>query len=258
VDLLLDKLADAAISPLTAALIIALLALLLSLTRFKKTGRAVAALALVGLWIASTPAFAHWLADRLQRENPPRAAADLPNADAIVLLGGFVRQPLPPRVAPDLTEAADRAVEAAGLFHAGKAPRIVVSAGNVWRNAVTPEAELIADLLGKFGVPRDALVLETESRNTHENAANTARIFSENGWATGLLVTSGLHMERARAAFRKAGLDLTPAPADIVSRLPEVPVPLDVLPNVDALDRTTNAIHELVGLLVYRYRGWAD
>jgi uncharacterized SAM-binding protein YcdF (DUF218 family) len=258
VGLLLDKLFDAAISPLSAALILGLFALALSFTRFRKSARTILALTLIGLWIAATPAFAHWLADRLQRENPPRAAEDLPSADAIVLLGGFLKQPLPPRIAPDLTAAADRAVEAARLYRAGKAQRIVVSGGNLpWRFAVAPEAELVADLLVELGVPRDALVLETASRNTRENAVNTARIFAEHGWKSGLLVTSGLHMKRALGTFRQVGLDLTPAPADIPSRLPEVPVPFDVLPDVDALDRTTTAIHEIVGLIVYRYRGWA-
>lgn len=256
--ILFDKLLTVAILPLGAALILGLLALALSLTRFRKFMRVALAIAVIGLWIASTPAFSHWLAYQLGSQYPPRAVEEFPTADAIVLLGGFLQQPLPPRVAPDLGAGADRALEAVRLYRAGKAPVIVVSGGNLpWRFGSAPEAELIGDLLVELGVPRSALVLETESRNTHENAVSTARIFAERGWTSGLLVTSGTHMPRALATFRQAGLDLMPAPADIETRLPDVAVPLDLLPDLDALGRTTIAVREFVGGLVYRFRGWA-
>jgi uncharacterized SAM-binding protein YcdF (DUF218 family) len=56
---------------------------------------------------------------------------------------------------------------------------VLHNAANVtpWQAAVAPEAELIADLLIELGVPRSALILKTESRNTRENAINTAAIF---------------------------------------------------------------------------------
>jgi hypothetical protein len=53
------------------------------------------------------------------------------------------------------------------LHRAGKAPLIVISAGNLpWPPAVAPESQLIADLLVELGVPRSAMILESGSRNT--------------------------------------------------------------------------------------------
>ena len=85
----------------------------------------------------------------------------------------------------------------------------------------------------------------------------TAAIFKEHGWRNGLLVTSGVHMPRAVAAFRKAGLDVTPAATDVHAGHPRFTSLLDLLPDAGALARTTLAIKEIIGLCVYRYRGWA-
>ncbi len=235
----------------------ALVALTLSFTRWRNLARAVLAIAVVGLWIASTPLFSRWIVERLESQYPPQRIEDLPSADAVVLLGGFLAQPLPPRIAPDITDAGDRALEAVRLYRARKAPRIVVSGGNLpWDSTVEPEAVYVADLLVELGVPRTDLVLEGESRNTRENAVNTAKIFAANGWSTGLLVTSGMHMPRALAVFRRVGLDVTPASTDVSERGGSLVLPFDVLPDVKRLEQTTLAVKEIVGGFVYRLRGW--
>lgn len=63
-------------------------------------------------------------------------------------------------------------------------------------------------------------------------------------------------MPRALASFRKAGLDVAPWPADFRGRYPPVSV-FDFLPDASALEITTTAIKEWLGLAVYRLRGWA-
>ncbi len=256
--LLLTKLLPLFVYPLGAAILAGIVALTLMRTRFRRLAAALLAVTLAGLWIAATPLLADWLTVRLEAEHPPVPVAEAPDADAIILLGGIVAQPLPPRVTPDLGDAADRLLQAMRLHRAGKAPVIVVAGGNLpWERGVAPEAELIAGLLIELGVPRDALVLETASRNTRENAINTAEIFRAEGWRTGLLVTSAAHMPRALAAFRAAGLDATPVPADIRAAYPLYETVLDLLPDAAALARTTATLKELLGLLIYRWRGWA-
>jgi uncharacterized SAM-binding protein YcdF (DUF218 family) len=115
----------------------------------------------------------------------------------------------------------------------------------------------MADVQSGLGVPLSALIPETKSRNTHENAVNTAAIFKAHGWRTGLLVTSGVHMRRALAAFRKVGLAVVPAAPDLSTGPPQVNSLLDLLPDAQALAQTTLAIREMVGLCVYRLCGWA-
>lgn len=166
-------------------------------------------------------------------------------------------QPLPPRAYTELNDSADRIVGALRLYRAGRAPRIVVSGGDLpWQIGASSEAELIGDLLSELGVPTSAIVLETESRNTHENAVNTAAVFTERGWQSGLLVTSAAHMPRALASFGKAGLGVVPFSTDVQVGGPLYESPLDLLPDVEALARTTKALKERLGFAVYRQRGW--
>ncbi len=246
--LFLSKLLPTFAYPLGAALLLVVVALVLSFSRFRWLSRILLSAVAIGLWVASTPIFSDWLASRLETEYPPQPIATLPSADAVILLGGVLSQPLPPRIDPDFNEHFDRVIEAIRLYRAGKAAHIVVSGGNLpWHTIVRPEAEFVADFLVEFGVPRTALRLDTESRNTFENARDTARIFANEGWTSGLLVTSGIHMPRALATFRKAGLNVTPAATDISSHYPLYDSPLDLLPDADSLALTTEVVKELIG-----------
>ena len=199
-------------------------------------------LALIALWIAATPFFAMWLNLHLQSRVPTIGLEDLPQSDVVVLLGGGSN---------------NRIVHAFRIYRAGKAPVILISGGMLpWETGVT-EAQQIADFLVELGAPRSALILENKSQTTRENAVNTAAIFKAYGWQHGILVTSGLHMPRALAAFQKAGLDMTPSASDTTGGSFSVDSVLDLLPQVNALAWTTAAIREIVGLMVYRYRNWA-
>jgi uncharacterized SAM-binding protein YcdF (DUF218 family) len=202
-------------------------------------GQVLLGIVLVALWVAATPIFANWLNWRLTSQ----FSRTLPEGDVVVLLGGW---------------SAGRIVHALWVYRVGRASCILISGGNLpWLTTRIPEAERIAGFLVDLGVPRSALILETKSQTTRENAINTAAIFKEHGWRSGLLVTSGVHMPRALAAFKKVGLDVTPAPADISVGPLRLGSLLDLLPDAEALAWTTSGIKEMIGLYIYRYRGWA-
>jgi uncharacterized SAM-binding protein YcdF (DUF218 family) len=258
VSLFLSKLLPVFAYPLGFALVLGLLAFLLSLSRFRTIASAILLVGLATLWVASTPTFAVWLTARLEAEYPPVAVDQLPVSDVAVVLGGAIGQDLPPRLTSDLGPASDRVLHAARIFRAGKAANILVAAGNLpWLPAERSEAALIRDLLIEFGVPEAAIVLETQSRNTRENAVNAAAIVGQRNWRTGLIVTSAVHMPRAVAVFRRAGLDFFPTATDVQAIHPFYNSPLDLLPDAEALAMSTVAIKEWLGLVVYRYRGWA-
>jgi uncharacterized SAM-binding protein YcdF (DUF218 family) len=213
----------------------------------------------LALWALSTPRIADALVAGLERTYLPARPADLPQADAIVLLGGALGAPLPPRLAPDLSEGADRVLHAARLFRAGRAPLLVASGGNPPHlGAEAPEGADMADLLVEWGVPREAIVTEGASLDTHENAVETARLLETRGARRILLVTSALHMPRAAAAFRQTGLEVVPAPTDYQAVDAREATLLDWLPDADALERSRNALKEHLGRLWYRLRGWGD
>ena len=102
-----------------------------------------------------------------------------------------------------------------------------------------------------------AVLLETDSATTRGNAVYTAQLLEDRGLERVLLVTSALHMERALATFRAAGVEAWPAPTDFeVEPLP--PDLLRWLPDAQALADSTRALKEYLGLWVYRWRGWAE
>jgi len=224
----------------------------------RRWGLPVVAAGLLIVWGPATPVVADWLQRTLEDRFPPRRVAAAPTADAIVTLGGAIGAPVPPRKYPDLSGAADRVWHAARLYRAGKAPLIVASGGTLpWRDQRFREADAMQALLTSWNVPADSVLRESASANTYENAVNTADILEERDLDRVLLVTSALHMRRALATFRSAGVTAVPAPTDY--RVVDDPGSLlDLVPSAGALARSTAAIREYVGYLVYDWRGWID
>lgn len=115
--------------------------------------------------------------------------------DAIVVLGAPLWSNR--RLSPILAE---RVAAAAELYRAGGAP-IVVATGGMTLGATHAEADAMADALRAAGVTD--VIVENESRNTAENALNTARLLPRGAriW----IVTQPFHGRRAARLFRDAG-----------------------------------------------------
>ncbi len=253
----LSKVLPLLIYPLGLAVVGGLLALVLLLFRRFRSAWFAVLFSVAVLCTAGNPLLARHLIAELEFNHLPISVEDSPSVDAVVLLGGALGLKLPPRVTADLSGSADRVLHAARLYRAGKAPIVIVTGGNVFPQAnAQPESFYIAELLQEWGVPRDAIVIEGNSRNTFENARETKRISDALSIGRVLLVTSALHMPRALAVFRSAGLNTIPSVTDFWSVQQYQPRALDWLPQVDALMLTTLAIREHLGIWVYRWRGW--
>ncbi|MDZ4771199.1 MAG: YdcF family protein [Chloroflexota bacterium] len=129
--------------------------------------------------------------------------------DAIIVLGAGVRRD--GSAGPTLTR---RAHEGARLYTAGYAPVVICTGGTPYR-ASRAEAEACADVLRADGVPESAILLETSSRSTEENAAYTRAIFDARGWETALVVSDGYHLLRAGWIFQQQGIDAQTAPTSV-------------------------------------------
>lgn len=221
-------------------------------------------LALVVLLASSNGWVSEWLVRSLEYQYLP--PAELPKADAVVVLGGATKPPIAPRPWVDVSEEGDRVFHAANLYKAGKAPKIILSGGRVdWEGAnVFPESQDMAILLQSMGIPDTALIQEPNSRNTRENAINVKQIMQAQNIRTILLVTSALHMPRSVWIFRKLGIEATPAPTDfLVTNETQAEMQssaqaftLSFLPEAERLKNTTRALKEYVGIAVYWLRGW--
>ena len=168
--------------------------------------------------------------------------------DAAIVLGGGIDPSASARSGePELNPSGDRLVAGALLLRSGRARNLLLSAGGP-----DPSRRVEADwgslLWKRMGLPDDRIVLERGSRNTRENAVESARIVRERGWKTLLLVTSAMHMPRAAASYRAAGLDVDLLPVD--HRAGEEGG--NLLPRAEALERSTEALRELAGRAIYR------
>ena len=228
-------------------------------------------MALAWFWLWSMPVVGRWLCLPLEEDYPVQLAEDMPEADAIVLMGGGVwgDEHYPYAC---LNESADRAWHAARLWKAGKAQIVIPS--NV--GAELGDAKLLIDL----GLPNDAIVLENKAVNTEENAKLVAKILAAKNakvtaaqagqaqWACQaertrepsakiLLVTSACHMKRSLYMFEKyaPGIECIPAATDYQA-LPWKDLPFrfrSLLPSIDAFARNNSFIHEYIGYYGYKW-----
>lgn len=218
-------------------------------------------IALVILLLSSNEIFSKWLVRSLEWQYLPNG--DIPQAEAIVVLGGGTRPRIAPRPWYEVNEAGDRILYGSWLYKQGKAPLIIVTGGRAeWLgDGGNPESEDMAAIAEFLGVPSRAIIQESQSFNTRDNAVNTKQILAQRGINKILLVTSALHMPRSMEIFRKIGIESIAVPTDFLSVQNEntkgLAAVLDLLPTVDALRNTTNAIKEYIGLLVYQLAGWA-
>jgi uncharacterized SAM-binding protein YcdF (DUF218 family) len=248
----LTKLLTKLVMPVSAVLALMALGLLLLAFGRRRAAAAVLFAAFAGLWLASLPPLAERLVAALEAVHPASPLAELAPADAIVLLGGATRPPLPPREFPELNEASDRPFHAARLYHAGKAPFILVSGGGTPQRT---EAGSLAFVLRALGVPESAIVREEVSRNTYENCVEAKRLLDARGAREALLVTSAIHMRRAIATCRTAGLVVRPAPTDFWAA-PGDSRGNTLVPDTEALMINHFVLRELLGFWVYERRGW--
>lgn len=157
-------------------------------------------------------------------------------------------------------DRADRLWEAVRLWRKGKAERILITGDptSVIQADGSSTAELFLTYMEEMGVPREALVLEQQARNSRENAIYTAEVLNGSGVRDSecVLITSATHMGRSLKCFAKAGMhpDFLPVntydkPTNINHRA--------FYPDWEAAVKWQELINEWMGDAVYRIMGYA-
>ncbi|NJL22179.1 MAG: YdcF family protein [Leptolyngbyaceae cyanobacterium SM1_3_5] len=221
------------------------------------------AIALILLLVGGNGVAATYLLRSLEWQNLP--SNPLPNADAIVVLGGGVKPQIPPRPWVDVHEAGDRVLYGAQLFREGKAPFVIMSGGRIdWKGGGPSESADMAKIAIALGVPESAILQDPTSLNTYENAVNVRKILQERGLRRILLVTSAMHMPRSLLIFAKQGIESIAAPTDFLITEQDMrelsasteSTLLNWIPDADRLQQVSRAIKEYIGIVIYRLRGW--
>jgi uncharacterized SAM-binding protein YcdF (DUF218 family) len=212
------------------------------------------------LVVFSCPEVSLTIARSLEAQYRDSDVAQMPEAPAIVVLGGTIHTPNQVHPASALADSSDRLLVAYRLYRAGKAPLVICSGGNnPWMGDPhhASEARSMSGLLEEWGIPAAVIEVEENSIDTRGNALFSYRILSARGIRKIILVTSAMHMPRAAAAFRKVGFEVIPAPADFRTGWEGSNPFLLWLPKAESMELSEKALHEWLGLWVYRLRGWA-
>ncbi len=175
---------------------------------------------------------------------------DNPHGDVIILLGGGVYANVPDLsgIGSPSDEMAGRIITAVRLQKRLNIP-VIVSGGAVFKGQKA-EAPIIKRFLIDLGVPEGKIILEDKSRDTFENANDTKKICEKKGYSKPMLVTSGLHMKRSVLSFEKAGMKVTPIPANFRTSSGNKYIWHDYLP--EDFGNSAFAMHEYLGLLFYK------
>lgn len=180
-----------------------------------------------------------------------------PSGDVIVLLGGGATKGTPDMNGEGgLTEGSStRLLAAARLYHRLHIP-ILFTGGKVLEDGAS-EAEIARRYLLGLDVPDRAILLETKSRTTGENAKFTAEMLRARGFSSPLLVTSAFHMKRSVLNFENNGVSVTPFPVGYrASRLPRELHYIWFGPEAYALDDSICVMREELRYFVTKMTGF--
>lgn len=221
----------------------------------RRTGQVAGAVMSGAALVLSAPWGANQLVGSLERspDLPPvcgRAQAGWP---VVVLSGGFDRYPSDSTDVEVLSRDSFKRLSA-GMALARGGPgegSLLVLSGGAPESGVAAEATVLAGWARQGGWPEARLRLETESRNTWENAQRLATLTPPLP-RTVRLVSTAMHLPRAAHAMRWHGFTTCVWPADdswVASGGWGYYVPQS-----SALVKSERALHEWVGLLVQRWR----
>lgn len=218
-------------------------------------GQVVILLTLLLFYGLTVPAGADWLARQL--ETVPALTIDdarRSRADAIVVFLAGTRRHNPEFGGADALNALSlERLDHALRLHRETGLPLILSGG-----VTSPDGEPVAEVAARW-LRRQAginpIAVDTQARDTHENAARTLEILEKNGLGRVLLVTHAFHMPRARLSARTVGLDVVPAPFGFLHTPTEYATgdmeAGDWLPQIGAFSRSYLVLHEMAGLVWY-------
>ena len=254
---LASKIIWALISPDSLIVILGVSAWIAAIVKWQRISRSLlASCALLLVLIGFFPV-GEWLIAPLENRFTTNAA--LPSeVDGIIVLGGAIS----PRMSniwqqPELGGGADRITNFLYLARIYPNAQLVFTGGS---GAVTKqefkEAEMAQILLDQVGLAERAIIFESESRNTSENARNSKELVTPDNNENWLLITSAFHMPRSIGVFCQQQWAVQPYPVDHYSQKANLlRVNFSFGENLLVLGV---AIREWVGLVAYRVSGRTD
>lgn len=166
----------------------------------------------------------------------------------VIVLGGFANSD--GTGGGYFNTSSDRFLQGIKLVLNHKVSHILITGGN---GNLAPggfrEGLWVQRQLRQFAFPDSVVLIESNSRNTVENARFTKQLLEKSHLPPPyLLVTSAFHMRRSLMIFEKMGVNVIPYPANYIVRRKGVRA-ADIIPEAEVLGHWNTYIKELVGYM---------
>ncbi len=160
---------------------------------------------------------------------------------------------------PQFLRNADRLFQTLPLLGSKQVQKIIITGGSgSISHPEEKEAAILKKYLLKCGYADSSIIIENESKNTRENALFTKHLMDSLYIQDSVLfVTSAFHLRRAKGCFNKVGINkIVLYPTDRYSGPRKFDFDHLFIPDPGALHTSTLLIHEMMGWLIYKIKGY--
>lgn len=253
-DFLIRKFLSVALMPLSFAILIGIIGLLiLWFSSWRKTASVIITFSFVILLAFSTGFVPDRLLGHLESRYKPLFTAPT-NVHKIVVLGGGVGGQVgyPPNTRIN-SASLSRLIEGIRLYRQltrkGVHVELLLSGGRIYRNPKS-EAARMRNTAVMLGVKPKDIQIENGSKDTYQEALYLNALLGKKPF---ILVTSAYHMPRAIALFKHLGMKPIPAPTQYIVKLNRNPFK-HFLPSMINLTFSDIALHEYLGLTYAKWK----
>ena len=215
-------------APISVVLFLLIIGLVMKRSVFSISGLTI-------LLIFSNPLFAEWAMRHAEKPFVPINISSLQKSDFVVVLSG------------DIT----RFETALSILENGKADKMIVTAGKVpWERKKFSDGHQYINVAKQRGIKSDKILITGSVQNTEQEVVEISKIIPIESTLT--LVTSAIHMTRAKMLFEKAGFNIMAFPNKFFSG--HKTTPMSFIPSASALKRSSKIYREFQGRLFYRLK----
>jgi len=191
-------------------------------------------------------------------ELPPTPFSEIRKTYEVgILLTGVTKSNFSPNDRVYFQRSSDRVTHTLQLYTLGHIKKILISGGSGTILERNKEADDLSLVLQMMGVPKEDLLIENQSDNTYQSAVAVKKMI-ENMYSPTecLLITSGYHMRRSRACFKKAGYDVDTFTVDFLSSTRSFTPDALLIPKIESLFVWQALTKEWAGMLAYKMAGY--
>ena len=153
----------------------------------------------------------------------------------------------------------DRFLAGIDLYRLGKGEKLIFTGGsNPYSSDLPPEGDIYLKEAALIGIPLKDIRTTYPVFNTYQEAKAIKKLLIKEMETKNrkiILVTSAFHMKRAKIVFEREGFQVQPFPVDFKSSKNWNSIfsnPLSWLPSANSLQKTSFAIREIIGQIIYR------